>query len=94
MHQLPDFEHFNHNRATLVCHLLSLLYRLKQAAYDWYKLLCAVLTHLGFLYCEANYVIFIYNHIVISHTFALLIQSSGCQIQSDPIHRSVLDLSR
>jgi hypothetical protein len=63
MHQLPNFEHFNHNKATLVCHLLSLLYGLKQAAYDWYKLLCAVLTHLGFLYCEANYAIFIYNHI-------------------------------
>jgi len=28
---------------------------------------------------------------VISHTFALLIRSSGCQIQSDPIHRSVPD---
>jgi hypothetical protein len=28
---------------------------------------------------------------VISHTFALLIQSSGCQIRSDPIHRSVPD---
>ncbi|KAG2120003.1 hypothetical protein BD769DRAFT_1672044 [Suillus cothurnatus] len=28
---------------------------------------------------------------VISHTFALLIRSSGCQIRSDPIHRSVPD---
>jgi len=31
---------------------------------------------------------------VISHTFALLIRSSGCQIRSDPIHRSVPDPSR
>jgi hypothetical protein len=31
---------------------------------------------------------------VISHTFVLLIRSSGCQIWSDPIHRSVLDPSR
>jgi hypothetical protein len=31
---------------------------------------------------------------VISHTFALLIRSSGCQIWSDLIHRSVPDLSR
>jgi hypothetical protein len=28
---------------------------------------------------------------VIFHTFAFLIRSSECQIQSDPIHRSVLD---
>jgi len=29
--------------------------------------------------------------LVISHTFALLIRSSGCQIRSDPIHRSIPD---
>jgi hypothetical protein len=31
---------------------------------------------------------------VISHTFALLIRSSGYQIRSDPIHRSIPDPSR
>jgi len=33
----------------------------------------------------------VYWAAVISHTFALLIRSSGCQIRSDPIHRSVPD---
>jgi len=35
----------------------------------------------------------VFTDSVISHTFALLIQSSGCQIRSDPIHRSVPDPS-
>lgn len=59
MCQLPGFE----NRASLVCHLLSSLYGLKQAAYDWYELLCAVLIHLGFLCCKADYAVFVYNHV-------------------------------
>jgi hypothetical protein len=46
-----------------VCHLLSSLYRLKQAAYNWYELLRAVLVHLGFTRCKADYAVFIYHHV-------------------------------
>jgi hypothetical protein len=63
MHQLPGFEHFGLDRRSLVCHLLSSFYGLKQAVYDWYELLHAVLVHLGFTHCEADYTIFIYHHI-------------------------------
>lgn len=59
MHQLAGFE----NGASLVCHLLYLLYGLKQATYDWYELLHVVLIHLGFLQCEADYAVFVYDHI-------------------------------
>jgi hypothetical protein len=59
MRQPPGFE----NGASLVCHLLSSLYGLKQAAYDWYELLRAVLIHLGFLRCEADYAVFVYDHV-------------------------------
>jgi hypothetical protein len=39
------------------------LYGLKQAAYDWYELLREVLTRLGFLRCEADYAVFIFDHV-------------------------------
>lgn len=62
MRQPPGFERTGVNRARLVCHLLSSLYGLKQAAYDWYKLLCEVLTCLRFLRCDVDYADFIYDH--------------------------------
>lgn len=46
-----------------MCHLLSSLYSLKQAAYDCYELLRDVLTRLGFLRCEADYAVFIFDHV-------------------------------
>lgn len=63
MRQPPGFERLGDDFARLVCHLLSSLYGLKQAAYDWYELLREVLTSLGFLRCEADYAIFIFDHI-------------------------------
>lgn len=59
MHQPPGFEH----GANLICHLLSSLYELKQAVYDWYELLRVVFVHLEFLRCEADYAVFVYDHI-------------------------------
>lgn len=63
MRQPPGFERFAAYGGLLVCHLLLLLYGLKQAAYDWYELLREVLTHLGFLRIEADYAVFIYDHV-------------------------------
>jgi hypothetical protein len=63
MRQLPGFECLDSNGRSLICHLLSSLYGLKQAAYDWYELLREVLTHLGFLHMEADYAVFVYDHI-------------------------------
>jgi hypothetical protein len=63
MHQPPGFECTGSDGSCLIAHLLSSLYGLKQAAYDWYKLLREVLTHLGFLHCDADYTIFIFDHI-------------------------------
>jgi len=65
-------------RPTLVPILLG---RSLSQAFNWrtsfyFLLICGAVTFLSSL-------------IVISHTFALLIWSSGCQIRSDPIHRSV-----
>jgi len=61
MRQAPGFERFDHGGGRLVCHLLSSLYGLKQAAYDWYELLRDVLSRLGFLRCDADYAVFIYD---------------------------------
>jgi hypothetical protein len=44
-------------------HLLSSLYGLKQAACNWYELLRDVLKCLGFLHCEADYAVIIFDHI-------------------------------
>jgi hypothetical protein len=63
MRQPPGFEHLGPNGERLVAHLLSSLYGLKQAAYDWYELLRTVLTSLGFVQCEADYMVFIFNHL-------------------------------
>jgi hypothetical protein len=63
MRQPPGFKCLGPNGEHLVAHLLSSLYRLKQAAYDWYKLLHAVLTSLGFVQCEADYAVFIFDHL-------------------------------
>jgi hypothetical protein len=63
MRQPPGFERFAPDIGSLVCHLLSSLYGLKQVAYDWYELLREVLTHLGFLCIEADYAIFMYDHV-------------------------------
>jgi hypothetical protein len=63
MCQPPSFKQFVDGGGILVCHLLSSLYGLKQAAYDWYELLREVLTHLGFLCIEVDYVVFVYNHV-------------------------------
>ena len=63
MRQAPGFERFGQGGERLVCHLLSSLYGLKQAAYDWYELLRDVLTRLGFLRCDADYAVFIYDTI-------------------------------
>lgn len=63
MRQPPGFERFAACGGLLVCHLLSSLYGLKQAAYDWYELLREVLTHLGFLCIEADYAVFVYDHV-------------------------------
>jgi len=63
MHQPPGFERLGSDGSHLVTHLLSSLYGLKQAVYDWYELLRDVLTHLGFLRCEADYAVFIFDHV-------------------------------
>lgn len=63
MRQPPGFERQGPDGALLVAHLLSSLYGLKQAAYDWYELLREVLTRLGFLRCEADYAVFIFDHV-------------------------------
>jgi hypothetical protein len=63
MRQPPGFEQFGPAGERLVCHLLSSLYGLKQAAYDWYELLRDVLVRLGFLRCDADYAVFIYDHV-------------------------------
>jgi hypothetical protein len=39
MHQPPGFECLSPDGSHLVAHLLSSLYRLKQAVYNWYELL-------------------------------------------------------
>jgi hypothetical protein len=59
MCQLPGFK----NGASLVCHLLSSLYGLKQATYDLYELLHVMLIGLGFLHCEADYAVFVYDYV-------------------------------
>jgi hypothetical protein len=61
MRQPPGFERSSPAGDRLVCHLLSSLYGLKQAAYDWYELLRTVLVGLGFIRCDADYAVFIYN---------------------------------
>lgn len=61
MRQAPGFERFGPEGGRLVCHLLSSLYGLKQAAYDWYELLREVLMRLGFLRCDADYAVFVYD---------------------------------
>lgn len=63
MRQPPRFKHVDSASACLVAYLLSSLYGLKQAAYDWYKLLQEVLVHLGFLCCDADYTVFIFGHV-------------------------------
>lgn len=62
MHQPPGFERLRPNRECLVAHLLSSLYGLKQAVYDWYELLRAMLTSLGFIHCDTDYAVFIFDH--------------------------------
>jgi hypothetical protein len=63
MRQPPGFERTGPDGSHLIAHLLLSLYGLKQATYDWYELLCKVLTHLGFLHCNADYAVFIFDHI-------------------------------
>jgi len=63
MCQPPGFKRFGPGGQHLVAHLLSSLYGLKQAAYDWYELLRAVLITLGFIRCDADYAVFIFNHV-------------------------------
>lgn len=63
MKQPPGFERLDSNGSRLVAHLLSSLYGLKQAAFDWYELLREVLARLGFLRCEADYAVFVFNHV-------------------------------
>jgi hypothetical protein len=63
MRQPPGFERAASDGSRLIAHLLSSLYGLKQAAFDWYELLREVLTHLGFLRCEADYAVFIFDHV-------------------------------
>ena len=63
MRQPPGFEQSGPGGERLVCHLLSSLYGLKQATYDWYELLREVLTHLGFLCCDADYAVFVYDRV-------------------------------
>jgi hypothetical protein len=63
MRQPPGFEQFGPAGEQLVCHLLSSLYGLKQAAYDWYELLRDVLLRLGFMRCNADYAVFVYDHV-------------------------------
>jgi hypothetical protein len=63
MRQPPGFECFGPRGQCLVAHLLSSLYGLKQAAYDWYELLRAVLISLGFIRCDADYAVFIFDHV-------------------------------
>ena len=64
MRQPPGFEQLGSDGAALVCHLLSSLYGLKQAAYDWYELLREVLGSLGFSRCDADYAVFVYTRAV------------------------------
>lgn len=63
MRQPPGFERLGDAGKQLVCHLLSSLYGLKQAAYDWYELLREVLGRLGFDRCAADFAVFIFNRI-------------------------------
>lgn len=63
MRQPPGFERVDTNGLPLVAHLLSSLYGLKQAAFDWYELLRDVLARLGFLRCDADYAVFIFDHV-------------------------------
>jgi hypothetical protein len=63
MWQPPGFEQQGPNAQHLICHLLSSLCGLKQAAFYWYELLCDILTCLGFLCCDADYAVFIFDHV-------------------------------
>jgi len=62
---------------------------LKQAGFEWTEELAGVFAKISFTRSQVNQAVF--YKCVISHTFVLLIRSSGHQIRSDPIHRSVPD---
>jgi hypothetical protein len=61
MKQPRGFEQYGASGILLVCHLLSSLYGLKQAALDWYKLLSAVLIALGFYKSKVDFAVFIFH---------------------------------
>ena len=61
MKQLRGFEQYSGAGVLLVCHLLSSLYGLKQAALDWYKLLCSVLVALSFSKNKVDLAVFVYD---------------------------------
>lgn len=61
MKQPRGFEQYSTAGVLLVCHLLSLLYGLKQAALDWYELLSSVLHAHGFAKNKVDLAVFIYD---------------------------------
>ena len=60
MKQPRGFEKYSATGTLLICHLLSSLYGLKQAALDWYKLLSSILVALGFFKSKVDFAVFVY----------------------------------
>lgn len=55
------FKQYSTMGVLLICHLLSLLYNLKQAALDWYELLSSMLHALRFAKNKVNLTVLIYD---------------------------------
>ena len=61
MKQSRGFKWYSTSGTLLVCHLLSFLYGLKQAALNWYELLSSVLLTLRFIKCKVDPAVFTYD---------------------------------
>ena len=61
MKQPQGFEQYSPTGMLLLCHLLHLIYGLKQAALDWYELLSSVLHALGFIKNKVDLAVFVYD---------------------------------
>ena len=61
MKQPRGFEQYGKEGVLLACKMYKSLYGLKQAAFDWYELLCSVLEAIGFNRSGADLAVFIFD---------------------------------
>jgi hypothetical protein len=82
MRQPRGFEQRDASGAQLVCQLISSIYGLKQAAFNWYDLLRTVLSGMGFTRCEADHAVFTFFFYITPRTLpARRHFPPGCEIE-------------